>query len=137
MTTAGCEVVRSGAVRPGAQGLMYAPGITAATTPTRTLCLTSAVLPGGARSACHLHRGVESAGYVVSGTVSCWWGERLEHHAALQAGDYAYIPPDVPHVVGNDAREPATIAVADSSPDDQDGVELRPELDALLAPARQ
>jgi uncharacterized RmlC-like cupin family protein len=129
----GCEIVRGGEANEGAQRLLYAAGVTSATSSTRGVSLTSAELPRGARSACHLHRGIESAGFVVSGTVGCWWGERLEHSAVLGPGDYAYIPPDVPHAVGNAGDEPALIVVAHSSAHDQDGIELRPDLDALLS----
>jgi uncharacterized RmlC-like cupin family protein len=130
--SAGCEIVRLGEPHEGAQRLLYAPGVTGATTPTRGLCLTSAELPAGVRSACHLHRGIESAGYVVSGTIDVWWGERLESHALLGAGEFAYIPPELPHVVGNAGSEPALIVVAHSSASDQDGIEVLPELDLLL-----
>ena len=127
------EVVRAGGAVRGAQRLAYAPGITSATTAVGGLCLTSAVLPVGARSACHLHRGIESAGYVVSGRLEVWWGEALEGHAVLEAGDFAYIPADLPHAVGNAGGEPAAMVVAHSSASDQDGIELLPELDELLA----
>ena len=130
--TAGLEIVRRGEAHAGAQRLFYAPGVTSATTPTSGLCLTSAELPVGARSACHLHRGIESAGYVVSGTVEVWWGERLERHATLESGEFAYIPADLPHVVGNAGGEPAHVVVAHSSASDQDGIEVLPELDRLL-----
>jgi uncharacterized RmlC-like cupin family protein len=126
------EIVRRGGATERAQRLSYAAGVTSATTAAAGLCLTTAVLPVGARSACHLHRSIESAGYVVSGTVETWWGRRLEHHAVLEAGDFAYIPPDLPHVVGNAGGEPAAIVVAHGAASDQDGIELLPELDALL-----
>jgi uncharacterized RmlC-like cupin family protein len=128
---AGCEIVRRAAAVEGAQRLRYAPGVTAKTSAARGLCLTNAELPPGARSACHLHRGIESAGYVASGTIGFWWGERLQEYAVLEAGDFAYIPPDVPHVVGNVGSEPSLIVVAHSSANDQDGIELLPELDGV------
>lgn len=128
----GCRIVRAGAQHTGAQGLSYATGVTSSTAPTRALCLTSAVLPPGARSACHLHRGIESAGYVAGGAVDLWWGERLEEHAVLEPGDFAHIPADLPHVVGNAGDEPAWIVVAHSGASDQDGIELRPDLDVVL-----
>jgi uncharacterized RmlC-like cupin family protein len=128
----GVEVVRGGEPVQGAQRLAYAPGVTSSTTGVAGLCLTSAVLPGGARSACHLHRGIESAGYVVSGRLEVWWGDELEGHALLEAGDFAFIPADLPHVVGNAGDVPAAMVVAHSSASDQDGIELLPELDVLL-----
>ena len=129
----GIEVVRAGEAVQGVQGLAYAPGVTSATTAAGGLCLTSAVLPVGARSACHLHRRIESAGYLVSGRLEVWWGDALEGHVVLEAGDFAYIPADLPHVVGNAGSEPAAMVVAHSSASDQDGIELLPELDELLA----
>jgi uncharacterized RmlC-like cupin family protein len=128
---AGCEIIRRAAAVAGAQRLLYAPGVTSRTAGARGLCLTNAELPPGARSACHLHRRIESAGYVASGSVGVWWGELLEEYAVLVAGDFAYIPPDLPHVVGNVGSEPAVIVVAHSSASDQDGIELLPELDGL------
>ena len=128
----GVEVVRGGEPVQGAQRLAYAPGVTSSTTGVAHLCLTSAVLPGGARSACHLHRGIESAGYVVSGRLEVWWGDELEGHALLEAGDFAFIPADLPHVVGNAGDVPAAMVVAHSAASDQDGIELLPELDVLL-----
>ena len=107
--------MRRGEAQEGAQRLSYAPGVTAVTTGAQRLCLTSAELPPGVRSACHLHRGIESAGFVASGLV-----------------DFAYIGPDVPHVVGNAGHEPALIVVAHSAASDQDGIELLPQLDRLL-----
>ena len=132
--TGACVVVRRGEAHEGAQRLLYATGITSSTAATRALCLTSAELPAGARSACHLHRGIESAGYVAAGTVEFWWGEELEQRAVLEPGDFAYIAADVPHAVGNGGSEPALIVVAHGSASDQDGIELLPELDGLAAP---
>jgi uncharacterized RmlC-like cupin family protein len=127
-----CTIVRRGGEHEGAQGLAYALGVTSATTRTRGLCLTTAELPPGRRSACHLHRDIESAGYVVSGTLEFWWGAGLENYAVLQAGDFAHIPADVPHVVGTPPDSQAVIVVAHSSASDQDGIELLPGLDQLL-----
>jgi uncharacterized RmlC-like cupin family protein len=130
--TGDCTIVRRAGGHEGAQGLSYAPGVTSTTSGTRALCLTTAELPEGRRSACHLHRGIESAGYVASGTLEFWWGARLENHVVLEAGDFAHIPADVPHVVGTPAGASAVIVVAHSSASDQDGIELLPELDLLL-----
>ncbi len=64
-----CVVVRSGGAYEGKQGLTYLAGLTGATAGSAGLCMTVARLPAGARSRAHLHRGVESAGYVVYGSV--------------------------------------------------------------------
>lgn len=129
--TAGCQIVRRGDAGEGAQGLRYAAGVTSSTSAARALCLTSSEIPPGVRSACHLHRGIESAGYVASGAIGFWWGECLEHYAELGPGDFAHIPPDLPHVVGNIGGEPAVIVVAHSAASDQEGIELLPGLDGI------
>ncbi len=96
------------------------------------ICMTALELPPGGRSRAHLHRGVESAGYVIEGELEMRWGERLEHRVTIGAGDYAYIPPDVPHLVLNPTERTVRALVAHTAADDQQGVELLPELDALV-----
>ena len=126
-------LVRRGEDHTGAQGLAYSAGLTGATAGSRGLCLTEAALPPGARSRAHLHRGVESGGYVLEGTVETLWGERLEHSLVAEAGEFVYIPPDVPHVVRNASSDrPARALVAHTAADDQEGIALLPELDDLV-----
>jgi uncharacterized RmlC-like cupin family protein len=128
-----CVLVGRGETYLGAQGLTYGSGITGATTGARGLCLTVAELPPGARSRAHLHRRIESAGYVVEGTVETLWGDRLEHSVVATEGEFVYIPPDVPHMVRNPSDDlPARALVAHTAADDQQGIELRPDLDELL-----
>jgi uncharacterized RmlC-like cupin family protein len=129
----GCVLVGRGETYVGAQGLTYGAGITAATTGAHGLCMTVAELPPGARARAHLHRRIESGGYVVEGTVETLWGERLEHAVVARAGEFVYIPPDVPHLVRNpSSEEHARALVAHTAPDDQQGIELRPDLDELV-----
>ena len=87
-------------------------------------------LPPGGRSRAHLHRGVESAGYVIDGELEMRWGERLEHRDRIAAGELAYIPPDMPHLVLNPTARTTRALVAHTAPDDQQGIELLPDLDS-------
>jgi uncharacterized RmlC-like cupin family protein len=129
----GCVLVGRGGQYTGAQGLIYAAGLTGASVGARGLSLTEAALPPGACSRAHLHRGIETGGYVLEGTLETLWGERLEQSVVAEAGEFVYIPPDVPHVVRNPSGErPARALVAHTAADDQEGIELRPDLDALL-----
>jgi uncharacterized RmlC-like cupin family protein len=123
-----CVLVRRGGFHTGAQGLGYAAGLTGGTAGTRGFSLTEGELPPGASSRPHLHRGIESGGYVIEGAVEMLWGERLEHTLAASAGDFVYIPPDVPHVVRNPTGEPARFLVAHTAADDQEGIVLLDEL---------
>jgi uncharacterized RmlC-like cupin family protein len=128
-----CVLVRRGATHTGAQGLAYATGLTGASAGSRQFCLTEGVLPPGGASRAHLHRGIESGGYVLEGEVDALSGERLEHVVRAEAGDFVYIPADLPHAVRNASTElPARFLVAHTAADDQEGIELRPDLDELV-----
>jgi uncharacterized RmlC-like cupin family protein len=93
------------------------------------ICMVELELPPGGRSRAHLHRGVESAGYVIEGELEMRWGAELEHRDRIRAGELAYIPADMPHLVLNPTGEIARALVAHTAPDDQEGIELLPELD--------
>jgi uncharacterized RmlC-like cupin family protein len=90
------------------------------------------VLPDGARGKTHLHRGIESAAYVVNGRFDCYYGPRLEEHIEIEPGDLVYIPADVAHLVLNRSGSEATALVAHTAASDQDGIVLLPELDTLI-----
>jgi uncharacterized RmlC-like cupin family protein len=94
-------------------------------------------LPPGARAKAHLHEAHETTIYVISGRAGMWYGEQLEHHVTVQAGDYLYIPAGVPHVPYNDGPEEAVAVLARTDPNEQESVVLKPELDRLHLPASQ
>jgi uncharacterized RmlC-like cupin family protein len=119
-----CRVYRRGERYQGAQGMTYFGGLSGS-----GICMVELELPPGGRSRAHLHRGVESAGYVVEGELEMRWGERLEHSDRICAGELAYIPPDMPHLVLNPTGATTRALVAHTAPDDQQGIELLPELD--------
>src|SRR5215471_5387551 len=111
-----CRVIRSGDAYTGAQGLTYLRGLTGETAGTTGISMTMLVLPDGARARTHLHRGIETAVYVISGRCEMFHGERLEEHATVEAGDYVYVPPDVPHLVMNRSGTEASAVVAHTAP---------------------
>ena len=125
------SVVRSGAGYTGLQGLTYAAGLTAASAGARGICMVVLTVPPGTRARAHLHRGIETAAYVIEGGIEVWSGERLEVRQALAAGDYSYVPADTPHVVLNRTGRPCVAVVAHTAPDDQQGIVMLPELDAV------
>ena len=54
---------------------------------------------------------------MLSGEVGMWYGERLENHMVNRAGDFVYIPANVPHLPYNLSKtEPATAVVARTDP---------------------
>jgi uncharacterized RmlC-like cupin family protein len=82
------------------------------------------VIPPGARSEPHRHRGYETAIYVLEGRVETRYGEGLRTSVISEAGDFLFIPPDVPHEAINlSATAPARAIVARNDPAEQDKVE--------------
>ena len=127
-----CRVVRADEAYVGRQNLTYLAGLTGATVGSRALCMTVATLPPGARAKAHLHRGIETAVFVIDGEAATYFGERLQDVAIARAGEYVYIPADMPHLVVNASSAPCRAVVAHSAADDQEGIVLLPALDALV-----
>jgi uncharacterized RmlC-like cupin family protein len=125
-------VVHSGESYVGQQGFTYLGGLTGATAGSRALCMTVLTLPDGARARTHLHRGIETAAYVIEGEVEIYFGDRLESHLQARAGEYVYVPADMPHLVLNRSGAPCRALVAHSADDDQAGIVLLPDLDPLI-----
>lgn len=116
------------AVRPDSevltsQRLPYFVGISSATAGSGGLSMHLVVIPPGGMSAPHLHRGHETAIYVLAGRVETRYGPGLRDSVISCAGDFLFIPPDVPHQAINlSADEPARAIVARNDPAEQDKV---------------
>lgn len=127
-----CVVVRPGESFVGRQGLTYIAGLTGETAGSRHISMTVATLPPGARAKAHLHRGIETAAYVIEGRGEVRFGDRLQHRLEVKAGEYSYIPADTPHVVLNASDADCRALIAHTAASDQEGIVLLPELDQLL-----
>ena len=126
-----CTVIRGGQYA-GLQGLTYATGVSAQSAGSTGLCLHTLTIPAGERARAHRHNAHESAIYLISGVVDVLWGDGLTHHDVMYAGDFIYIPAGVPHLPANNGSETALAVVARTDPNEQESVELLPELDAVL-----
>ncbi|MFL9982624.1 cupin domain-containing protein [Paraburkholderia sediminicola] len=127
-----CQLVQAGPQFEGKQGLTYAVGISAESVGSKHVHLQLATIPPAARAKAHLHAEHETAIYQLSGISGCWYGERLERHAVVRAGDFFYIPAGMPHVPYNaSADEPCVAVIARTDPNEQESVTMRPDLDAL------
>jgi uncharacterized RmlC-like cupin family protein len=129
MTT--CKVIRSGEAYQGQQGLTYLSGLTGATAGSQAICMTMVELPPGARAKTHLHRGIETAVYVIDGEAVMYFGERLGEMLVARTGEYVYVPAEVPHLVMNRSSALCRAVVAHTSSDDQAGIVMLPELDRI------
>jgi uncharacterized RmlC-like cupin family protein len=132
MATPICKVIRPGDRYVGQQGFTYLSGLTGVTAGSSALSMTVLTLPDGARAKTHLHQGIETGVYILEGEAEMYFGTRLEHLLRARAGEYVYIPADTPHLVLNRSGAPCRALVAHSAADDQAGIVLLPDLDALV-----
>jgi uncharacterized RmlC-like cupin family protein len=130
-----CRVVDAGAEVSGKQGHLYAPGISAQSVGARKIHLQIVRFPPGGRANAHKHDGHETAIYVLSGESGMWYGERLEQHLIARAGEFLYIPANMPHLPYNlSASESCVAVIARTDPNDQESVVLLPELEGAHGP---
>jgi uncharacterized RmlC-like cupin family protein len=127
-----CVVVHSGATYTGKQAFTYFAGIMAENCGARGICMHLLRIPPGGRARAHLHESHETAIYVLSGAAAMWYGQNLQEHLEIRAGDNLYIPAGIPHLPYNpSATEVCTAVIARTYPNEQESVVLLPELDAL------
>ena len=131
-TASTCRVVRSGDAYVGQQGFTYLAGLTGSTAGSRGICMTLVTLPDGARAKTHLHREIETAVFVIEGEAEMYFGSGLQELLRARAGEYIYIPADMPHLVVNRSGAPCRALVAHTAADDQAGIVLLPELDTRV-----
>lgn len=126
-----CRRVRAGDEFQGKQGLFYTPGISAETAGARGIHLQFVTLPPGAKAKAHKHEAHETAIYVLSGVSGMWYGQQLEEHMEVKAGDFLYIPADMPHLPYNpSATENCVAIIARTDPNEQESVVLLPHLES-------
>jgi len=127
-----CRVLSAGEPFVGKQGFTYAPAVSAETVKSLGIHMQLLTIPAGGRAKAHKHESHETAIYVLSGEGRMWWGERLEHHLVSRAGEFVYIPANVPHLPYNpSATETCVAVIARTDPNEQESVVLLPELDAI------
>jgi uncharacterized RmlC-like cupin family protein len=116
-------VVRAPTETGSRQGLPQFVGVGEATAGAAGLSMYLVVVPPGASSEPHLHRGFETAIYQLSGEVETRYGPGLARSVVTRTGDFLFIPPDVPHQAVNlSATEPASAVVARNDPREQESV---------------
>lgn len=111
-------------------------GISEASTGAKHLSLNLVIIPPGGAAQPHVHRGYETAIYLLEGRVETRYGPGLSKSMAHEAGDFIFIPADVPHQPVNLSRtEPAKALVARNDPNEQESVvAYDPASDEGLAP---
>jgi uncharacterized RmlC-like cupin family protein len=98
-------------------------GISDETAGARGLSMNLVVIPPGAAAEPHTHADYESAVYVLEGRVETRYGEGLKQSVITEAGDFLFIPPNVPHQPVNlSSTEPARAIVARNDAREQEHV---------------
>ena len=116
------------AVRPTAeimtrQHLPSFVGISEATAGAKGISMNLVIIPPGGAAIPHLHRGFETAIYIINGRVETRYGPGLTDSIINQAGDFLYIPADLPHQPINLSKsEPALAIVSRNDPNEQESV---------------
>lgn len=126
----GTEIVtvRVGESARSKQSLPFFPGVSTKTTGAKGLSLMKVVIPPGGSADAHVHKGHESAIYVLQGKVETHYGPKLEKRVVNVEGDFIFIPPDVPHQPFNLSKtEPAIAIVARNDGEEQEHVILLPK----------
>lgn len=125
MSTSTAEIVT---IRPTTttmtrQQLPNFVGISAATAGSKHLSMNLVVIPPGGAAQPHVHRGYETAIYLLSGRVETRYGPGLRNSVIHEAGDFIFIPANVPHQPVNlSSTEPAQAIVARNDSNEQESV---------------
>ncbi len=98
-------------------------GISAATAGSQHLCMHLVIIPPGGRAVAHYHDGYETTIYIIQGKAETRYGKDLEFSTINEAGDFLFIPPNLPHQPINLSDTEQVIAVvARNDPNEQESV---------------
>lgn len=126
-------VIRPTATTGTKQGLPIFQGISGQNAGARHISMNKVIIPPKGSAKAHRHKGYESAIYLLKGRVKTLYGEDLKKSIVNEAGDFIYIPADLPHKpINMSDTESAEAIVARTDPDEQESVEhvAEPESDA-------
>jgi uncharacterized RmlC-like cupin family protein len=119
----GVVVVRPASETMSRQHLPYYVGISETTAGAKNISMNLIVIPPAGAAEPHLHKGYESAIYLLKGRVATRYGHKLEKSIICEEGDFILIKPDVPHQPVNlSVTEPALAIVARNDPNEQESV---------------
>ncbi len=124
-------VIRPTATTDTKQGLPNFVGISGKNAGTKGISMNKVIIPPGKAAKAHIHKGFESVVYIIRGRVKTLYGEGLKKSVINEAGDFLYIPADLPHKPVNlSDTEAAEAIVARTDPNEQESVEQIAEPDA-------
>ena len=105
------------------QQLPYFLGISRNTAGAKQLSMNLVIIPPGAQAEPHYHKDFETGIYVLQGRVETRFGEGLRQSVINEAGDFVFIPPNLPHQPFNLSDEETAIGiVVRNDPNEQENV---------------
>ena len=99
------------------QGVTREFGISQSSAGSRHLSMACGVVPAGATSTRHAHP-FETAVFVIAGRARAYFGLTDEEWVDVGAGEFLYIPAEVPHRTANIGDTPAAYVLARAAPED-------------------
>ena len=119
----GVVVVRPTAEIMSRQQLPYYVGISEVTAGAKSISMNLIIIPPAGAAEPHLHKGYETAIYILKGRADTRYGQKLENSVICQEGDFIYIKADVPHQPINlSATESVLALVARNDSNEQEHV---------------
>lgn len=119
----GVVVVRPPKETMSKQRLPFYVGISEATAGASGISMNLIVIPPGGAAEPHIHRGYETAIYLLKGRVDTRYGKGLKQSIITEEGDFVFIAADVPHQPVNLSQtERALALVARNDPNEQESV---------------
>ena len=113
------------------QGIPIFQGISGKNAGAQHISMNKIVIPPGGAAKAHKHKGYESVVYLIKGRVKTLYGPGLKKSVINEAGDFLYIPADLPHKpINMSDTEPAEAIVARTDPNEQESVAHVAEPDA-------
>ena len=82
-------------------GLMLQTGVGPQNTPATKIWFGKASNPPGFRSLPHHHGEAETGAYLLSGRARIYYGKDYQEHVEMNAGDFMFVPPFMPHLEAN------------------------------------
>lgn len=83
------------------EGALRVVGVNAETSRAERIWMGQVSNEPGMRSVPHHHGEAETAGFVLSGRARIYFGDNYEEYVDMEAGDFCYVPPYLPHIEAN------------------------------------
>ncbi|WP_330255977.1 cupin domain-containing protein [Nocardia sp. NBC_00565] len=82
-------------------GAVRVSGVSPQHTPATRIWYGKVTNEPGYRSLPHHHGEAETGGYVLTGVARIYFGENYQRYLDMQAGDFVFVPPFMPHIEVN------------------------------------